>query len=220
MVASPSNPTGTLIATSALADLIASVRARNGVVIVDEIYHGLVYEGAATSALTLSDDVFVINSFSKYFNMTGWRLGWIVAPHAYVSALDKLAQNLFLAAPTLAQYAALAAFAPETIAILEARRREFQRRRDYLVPALQELGFDITAVPQGAFYIYADCARFTHDSYVFATGLLETAGVAITPGIDFGAHQPHTHVRFAYTTSMDRLREGVERLRLNLRRVG
>ena len=220
MLASPSNPTGTLIATDALAALIAWVRARNGAVIVDEIYHGLVYEGAQTSALSLSDDVFVINSFSKYFNMTGWRLGWIVAPHAYVSALDKLAQNLFLAAPTLAQYAALAAFAPETIAILEERRCEFQRRRDYLVPALRALGFDISSVPQGAFYIYAGCARFTRDSYAFATGLLETAGVAIAPGIDFGAHQPHTHVRFAYTTSMERLREGVERLRTNLRRVG
>ena len=213
MLASPSNPTGTLITPEVLAELIASVHARKGAVIVDEIYHGLVYEGAQISALSLSDDVFVINSFSKYFNMTGWRLGWIVAPPAYVGALEKLAQNLFLAASTLAQYAALAAFAPATIEILEQRRYEFQRRRDYLVPALLELGFDISAVPQGAFYIYANCARLTQDSYAFATDLLETAGVAITPGIDFGAHQPHTHVRFAYTTSMERLQEGVERLR-------
>jgi aspartate/methionine/tyrosine aminotransferase len=213
MLASPSNPTGTLIEKNELARIIAAIQARGGAAVVDEIYHGLTYDTKAVTALVSSDDVFVINSFSKYFNMTGWRLGWIVAPQAYVPQLDKLAQNLFLAAPTLAQHAALAAFEPATLAILEERRREFQRRRDYLVPELRALGFEILVVPQGAFYVYANCARFTADSQVFANRLLEEAGVAITPGIDFGANQPQQHVRFAYTTSLERLEVGVERLR-------
>jgi aspartate/methionine/tyrosine aminotransferase len=213
MLASPSNPTGTLIGNDELARIVAAIRARGGAAVVDEIYHGLTYGTEAATALALSDDVFVINSFSKYFNMTGWRLGWIVAPEAYVPHIDKLAQNLFLAAPTIAQHAALAAFEPQTIAILEERRREFQRRRDYLVPALRALGFEIPVVPQGAFYVYANCSRFTDDSQVFASRLLEEAGAAITPGIDFGANQPRQHVRFAYTTSLERLKTGVERLR-------
>jgi aspartate/methionine/tyrosine aminotransferase len=185
---------------------------RGGTLIVDEIYHGLVYEGEATTALALTDDVFVINSFSKYFNMTGWRVGWMVVPERYVSAVDRLAQNIFLAAPTPAQYAALAAFRPETLAILEARRAEFKARRDYLVPALRALGFDIPQTPQGAFYIYAGCARLTDDSFAFARELLEQVGVAITPGIDFGSNAPERHVRFAYTNSIERLQEGVRRI--------
>ncbi|HEX9686605.1 MAG TPA: aminotransferase class I/II-fold pyridoxal phosphate-dependent enzyme, partial [Burkholderiales bacterium] len=168
LVASPSNPTGTLISTEWLAEMAEIARARGGALIVDEIYHGLVYEGEYTTAAALADDVFVINSFSKYFNMTGWRLGWMVAPEGAVSALDKLAQNLYLAAPTPAQHAALAAFEPETLAILESRRREFRARRDYLVPALRGLGFDIPVMPQGAFYIYAGCGRLTKDSFGFA----------------------------------------------------
>jgi aspartate/methionine/tyrosine aminotransferase len=161
----------------------------------------------------VSDDIFVINSFSKYFGMTGWRLGWLVAPRSSVAELDKLAQNLFLAAPTPAQYAALAAFGPDNIAILEARREEFRARRDYLLPALRELGFDIPVTPEGAFYLYADCSRFTDDSFRFSQQLLEEAGVAITPGIDFGNHRPERHVRFAYTTSRENLEEGVRRLK-------
>jgi len=144
--------------------------------------------------------------------MTGWRLGWMVAPEGAVSALDKLAQNLYLAAPTPAQHAALAAFEPETLAILESRRQEFRARRDYLVPALRGLGFDIPVMPQGAFYIYAGCRRLTKDSFSFARDLLERAGVAITPGIDFGANAPERHVRFAYTNSIERLKEGVSRI--------
>jgi len=144
--------------------------------------------------------------------MTGWRLGWIVAPERYVRELDKLAQNLFLAAPTPAQYAALAAFEPETIAILEERRAQFKARRDYLVPALRALGFEIPVTPQGAFYIYAGCGKLTEDSFSFARELLEKAGVAIAPGIDFGANAPGRHVRFAYTNSIDRLKEGVARI--------
>jgi aspartate/methionine/tyrosine aminotransferase len=212
LVASPSNPTGTLISTERLAAMAGIARAKGGSLIVDEIYHGLVYEGDYTTALAFADDVFVINSFSKYFNMTGWRLGWLVAPESYVGELDKLAQNLYLAAPTPAQHAALAAFEPETLAILESRRQELKARRDYLVPALRGLGFDIPVMPQGAFYVYAGCGRLTRDSFGFARALLEGAGVAITPGVDFGANAPERHVRFAYTSPIGRLKEGVARI--------
>ena len=212
MVASPSNPTGTLMPEDALRAIIATARERGGAVVVDEIYHGLVYDGACTTALKFSDDVFVINSFSKYFNMTGWRLGWMVVPQAYVREFDKLSQNVYLAAPTPAQHAALAAFTPETLAILEQRRTEFRARRDFLLPALRELGFRIPVVPQGAFYIYADCGGLTDDSFAFARDLLETAGVAVTPGADFGAHLAGRHVRFAYTNAVPALAEGVKRI--------
>ena len=218
LVASPSNPTGTLISTEQLSAMAEFAREKGGTLIVDEIYHGLVYEGEYTTALAFADDVFVINSFSKYFNMTGWRLGWIVAPEGAVGDLDKLAQNLYLAAPTPAQHAALAAFEPETLAILEKRRQEFQARRDYLVPALRGLGFDIPVMPQGAFYIYAGCGELSQDSFGFARDLLEKAGVAITPGIDFGANAPERHVRFAYTNSIERLQEGVSRIAEFLRK--
>ena len=212
LVASPSNPTGTLVSTESLSAMAVFVGERGGTLIVDEIYHGLVYEGEYTTALAHSDDVFVINSFSKYFQMTGWRLGWLVAPERYVRELDKLSQNFYLSAPTPSQHAALAAFEPETIAILEARRMEFKARRDYLVPALRELDFDIPVTPQGAFYVYAGCGKLTKDSFTFARDLLEQAGVAITPGIDFGANAPEQHVRFAYTNSIARLQEGVARI--------
>jgi aspartate/methionine/tyrosine aminotransferase len=212
MVASPANPTGTLLSLDQLRDLHDVVSRRGGALIVDEIYHGLTYGCDAATALSVSDEVFVINSFSKYFGMTGWRLGWLVAPERFVPALDRLAQNIFLAASTPAQHAALAAFQPDTIAMLEQRRREFQRRRDFLLPALRDLGFDIPVTPEGAFYLYADCSRFSRDSHEFTRRLLDEAGVAITPGLDFGHWKPETHVRFAYTTNMERLREGVERI--------
>ena len=212
IVASPSNPTGTLVSTERLSAMAEIVRSRGGALMVDEIYHGLVYEGDYTTALAFSEDVFVINSFSKYFQMTGWRLGWLVAPAGYVRELDKLTQNLYLAPPTPAQHAALAAFEPETLAILEDRAREFKTRRDYLVPELRRLGFEIPVMPQGAFYVYAGCGKLTQDSYGFARDLLERAGVAITPGVDFGANAPERHVRFAYTNSVERLKEGVARI--------
>lgn len=212
LVASPSNPTGTLVSTEHLAAMAEIAREKGGTLIVDEIYHGLVYEGDATTVLALADDVFVINSFSKYFNMTGWRLGWMVAPESYVAAIDRLSQNLYLAAPTTAQHAALAAFTPETLAVLDARVKEFKSRRDYLLPELRRLGFDIPVTPQGAFYIYAGCGRLTPDSFVFARDLLERANVAITPGNDFGSNQPEKYVRFAYTNSIERLKEGVRRI--------
>src|SRR6185503_13014203 len=212
LVASPSNPTGTLISSERLEQMAGIARSRGGMLIVDEIYHGLVYEGDYTTALSLAPDVFVINSFSKYFNMTGWRLGWMVAPEGYAGEIDRLAQNLYLAAPTPAQHAALAAFEPETLAILESRRRELKARRDYLVPELRRLGFDIPVMPQGAFYVYAGCGNLTKDSFGFARDLLEQAGVAITPGVDFGRNAPERHVRFAYTNPIERLTEGVSRI--------
>ena len=204
LLASPSNPTGTLLQQDMIRPLFEYAKARGGSLIMDEIYHGLTYGTEAETALAVSDELFVINSFSKYFGMTGWRLGWMVVPQDYVQDIDKLAQNLFLAAPTVAQHAAMVA--------LEARRQEFRERRDFLLPALRELGFDIPITPDGAFYLYADCSRFSMDSYAFSIQLLEEAGVAITPGVDFGNNQPEKHVRFAYTTSMKNLREGVRRL--------
>jgi aspartate/methionine/tyrosine aminotransferase len=218
LVATPSNPTGTLISHEQLSQMASFAQRHNGVLIVDEIYHGLVYGDTAGTALTAGNNVFVINSFSKYFNMTGWRLGWMVAPDDYLSDLDKLSQNIYLSAPTPAQLAALVAFQPETLAICDARREEFQKRRDYLVPALRDLGFDIPHMPQGAFYVYAGCSRFTQNSHAFALDLLQQAGVAITPGTDFGTHHAREHVRFAYTRPVERLREGVQRIRDFVRR--
>lgn len=212
LLASPSNPTGTMIPREELRAIIASVRRAHGFVVMDEIYQGLVYDAEASTVLELTDDVFVVNSFSKYFNMTGWRLGWIVAPETYVREIEKLAQNAFICPSAPAQYAALAAFRPETLAVLEERRQEFRRRRDYMVPALRALGFRIPVMPQGAFYIYAGCERFSEDSAQFALRVLEEAGVAITPGLDFGSNHPERHVRFAYTRSLEDLEEGVERI--------
>lgn len=212
LLASPSNPTGTVVPKQELQAISQIVEQRGGRLLVDEIYHGLIYDSQAETILTLNEQAFVINSFSKYFGLTGWRIGWVVAPAATIPDLDKLAQNLFLAAPTPAQHAALAAFRPETLAILEQRREAFQQRRDYLLPALRELGFEIPITPQGAFYLYANCERFTDNSLDFAEALLENAGVAVTPGLDFGHNQPEKHLRFAYTTSMERLQEGVRRL--------
>ena len=214
MVATPANPTGRLMELKQLEQLYNAVLAPDGAFIVDEIYQGLVYEHPVETALSLGEDnLFVVNSFSKFFGMTGWRLGWVVAPKAYVPALDRLAQNIFLAAPTPAQHAALAAFQPETLDMLEQRRQIFQQRRDYLYEALTELGLRMGGKPEGAFYLYADVSRFSNDSFEFCRQLLEQARVAITPGRDFGSYRAEKYVRFAYTTGMDRLRLGVERLR-------
>lgn len=216
LVASPANPTGTLIAPSEMAGLAACVAERGGALLVDEIYHGLTYGCDAQTALSLSDEIFVINSFSKYFGMTGWRLGWLVAPSRFVRDIEKLAQNLFISPSTPAQHAALAAFRPETVALLESRRIEFQARRDFLLPELRRLGFRIAAEPRGAFYLYADCSAIAADSDAFARELLEQAGVAITPGLDFGENAPQRHVRFAYTVALEKLEEGVARLARHL----
>ena len=201
LVASPANPTGTLIAPAQLAELHAVVREKGGTLLVDEIYHGLTYGTEATSATELGDDIFVINSFSKYFGMTGWRLGWLVVPPAYVREFDKLSQNIYISPPTLSQHAALASFTPANLEILEARRREFSRRRDVLMRRAQRtLGFKIAARPEGAFYLYAEIGSLAEDSHVLARALLEEAGVAATPGLDFGKQDANRHMRFAYTT--------------------
>ncbi|MDD5462055.1 MAG: pyridoxal phosphate-dependent aminotransferase [Methylococcales bacterium] len=212
LIASPSNPTGTLIAPEALQQAILTVNALGGCFYSDEIYHGLVYGQNASTALEFSDNVFVINSFSKYFGMTGWRVGWLIVPEEFIAATEKLAQNIFIATSTHSQYAALAAFDEDTIVELERRRLEFAARRDFLYHNLLRLGFEIAVKPQGAFYIYADCARFTDDSFKFALDLLEAEAVAITPGRDFGVHEAHHRIRFAYTTSIGRMAIAIERL--------
>jgi aspartate/methionine/tyrosine aminotransferase len=212
LVATPSNPTGTLLRPDQLRALQRVVRERGGVLIVDEIYHELVFDQPAYTALSQTSELFVINSFSKYFCMTGWRLGWLVAPGKYLDAIDRLAQNIFLAAPTLSQHAALAAFSKETLALTDQHRQAFRERRDFLLPALRELGFDLPLTPEGAFYLYAGCKKQTGDSFAFARELLERGGVAVTPGRDFGNNRPKEHLRFAYTTETVRLEEGVERI--------
>jgi len=212
LVASPANPTGTVLDRDALSALAAEVRSRQRYLIVDEIYHGLAYAVETPSVLELDPDAFVINSFSKYFGMTGWRLGWLVAPEAAVDEMEKLAQNLFISQSTMAQHAALAGFEAATRDILDERREIFRQRRDFLLPAVQELGFKVPSPPQGAFYIYADASRFTTDSQAFCMQLLEEHGVALTPGLDFGHHLSARHIRFSYTTGMERLELAVERL--------
>ncbi len=212
LIASPSNPTGTIVARAELERIRDVVAGRGGALIVDEIYLGLSYAGRPRSALELSDEAFVISSFSKYFNMTGWRLGWLVAPRRHVRDIEKLAQNLYISPAAPSQRAALACFAPQTLAILEERRREFQARRDFLVPALRDLGFRIPVMPGGGFFVYADCSVFGLDSERFALEVLEAAGVAFTPGVDFGRNRPEAHVRFAYTIARPLLEEGTRRL--------
>lgn len=212
MVASPANPTGEILSREQLASLAALCRQREGVLIVDEIYHGLDYDSPACSVLEVDPEAFVLNSFSKYFGMTGWRLGWLVAPEWAVEPLERLAQNLFISMSTHAQYGALAAFEDATLATLEQRKRAFQDRRDYLFPELQQLGFKIPHRPSGAFYVYADCSELTDSATRLASDLLTQAGVAVTPGSDFGRYRNDEHIRFAYTTGMPQLEEAVLRL--------
>ncbi len=212
VIASPSNPTGTLIKKSALCAAIEETLTLQGCFFSDEIYHGLVYGEPAASALQFSDEVFVINSFSKYFGMTGWRVGWLVVPEAFIDPTERLAQNIFIATPTHSQYAALASFLPENLLELERRRKEFAERRDFLYDNLLRLGFKIACKPEGAFYIYADCSRYTDDSFQFAVDLLEAQGVAVTPGKDFGEHNNNFYIRFAYTASIARMAEALNRL--------
>jgi aspartate/methionine/tyrosine aminotransferase len=218
LIASPSNPTGTLVEEAELTRIVQTVTALGGTLIVDEIYHGLTYGVAARSALSYSPDVLVLNSFSKYYGMTGWRLGWLVVPESYVEAIDRLAQNVFLAPNTPAQHAALLAFDANVTLELERRRAIFTERRDYLLPALRALGFGIPVAPQGAFYLYVDCSAFAADSQLLARELLETSGVAVTPGIDFGTYRAQQHLRFSYATELANLQEGVRRLAAHLRR--
>ncbi|MBI1891117.1 MAG: pyridoxal phosphate-dependent aminotransferase [Burkholderiales bacterium] len=212
LLASPSNPTGTSIKPNELGKIVAAVREKGGFVIVDEIYQRLSYDAPPFSALSLGEDVIVINSFSKYFNMTGWRLGWLVVPPHMVPAIEKLAQNLFICASAIAQHAGIACFTPESQALFEERKMEFKRRRDYIVPALQALGFGIPVMPDGAFYVYADCAALSDDADRLTRKMLNDAGVVMVPGLDFGPYTAHSHVRVSYATSMENLREAVLRL--------
>ncbi|NCW85215.1 MAG: pyridoxal phosphate-dependent aminotransferase [Oxalobacteraceae bacterium] len=212
LLASPSNPTGTAITRDQLTQTVAAVRQRGGFSVVDEIYQGLTYDHAPFSALELGEDIVVINSFSKYFNLTGWRLGWLVVPHALMPEIEKLAQNFYICPSSMAQHAALACFTPESLAIAEQRREEMRRRRDYLVPALQTLGFHVPVVPDGAFYVYADCSRLTDDATGFCRDVLERTGVALTPGVDFGEVGAHRFVRVSYATSMPKLEQAISRL--------
>ncbi len=213
LVASPSNPTGTLLDQAELAALYDLAQGHGAALVVDEIYQGLVYDTADCTALAAgSEGLFVVNSFSKYFGMTGWRLGWALCPDNFAAVLDRIAQNLYLAAPTLAQHAALAAFGPDTRALIDGRRFEYRHRRDFLIDALERLGFSFPGRPQGAFYLYADASAFGPSSSELAVDLLEHAGVALTPGLDFGLTDAERYLRFAYTTDIVRLEEGGRRL--------
>ena len=209
LLGSPSNPTGTLISREELQRIAAFIAAQEGVLLVDEIYQGLVYGMEPWTAFGLPGEVVLINSFSKYFCMTGWRLGWVVLPQDALRGFEKLAQHLFISAPAAAQHAAVSAFEPESLSVLEQRRSEFARRRDFLVPALKKAGLSIPAEPHGAFYVYADCGG---DARRYARELLEREAVAATPGVDFGANGTERFVRFAYTRSMEDLEEAAERI--------
>jgi aspartate/methionine/tyrosine aminotransferase len=213
LLASPSNPTGTSITHEELARIAGVVREKGGFTIVDEIYQGLTYDEAPFSALSLGEDIIVINSFSKYFNMTGWRLGWLVVPPDMVRPIEKLSQNLFICASSIAQHAGLACFTPEAMDIFEQRKAEFRRRRDYIVPALRELGFRVPVTPDGAFYVYADCSALSDDADALTIRMLNEAGVVLVPGLDFGPSTARQYIRVSYATSMENLQEAVARLR-------
>lgn len=222
LLASPSNPTGTSIAPSALADIHRTVQAHAGYTIVDEIYLGLSYDSAygqtALATLAPADDVISINSFSKYFNLTGWRLGWMVVPEGMVNVIERLAQNLFICASTVAQHAALACFEPESLAIYEQRRASFAARRDAFIPQLNAMGLNVPVMPDGAFYAWADCTQAAQrlgvqGSWDFAHAVMQQAHIAITPGRDFGHHSSEQYVRFSTANSMEQLLTAAERLR-------
>ena len=219
LLASPSNPTGTSIAPEEMRRIHAEVQSRGGITMVDEIYLGLSYDATfGHSALALDDQVISLNSFSKYFNMTGWRLGWMVVPEALVPAIERLAQNLYICPSTVAQQAALACFEPESLRVFEARRAEFQARRDAFIPALQAIGLSVPVMPDGAFYAWADCTQAcdrlgVKDSWDFAFEVMRRAHVAITPGRDFGQADAARFVRFSTASSMQTLQTSVERLR-------
>jgi aspartate/methionine/tyrosine aminotransferase len=217
LLASPSNPTGTSIAPDELARIVAVVRAHRGACIVDEIYQGLSYDPAfERCALALGEDVISINSFSKYFSMTGWRLGWVVLPEALVEPVERLAQNLYICPSAVAQHAAIACFDEDSLAECEARRGAFRRRRDYLVPELERLGLRVPVVPDGAFYVWADCRAHGDDSWDFVMRMMRDAHVALTPGKDFGPRHARAHLRLSFAAAMPVLQETLRRLEREL----
>lgn len=217
LLASPANPTGSVVDRETMKRIAQEVKLRGGSLVVDELYHGLTYEGEAPSVLEVDPDAFVINSFSKYFGMTGWRLGWLVAPVEAAPELEKLAQNLMISPNTVSQYAALAAFKPSTIELLEQRKEQFRLRRDLLVSGLRELGFSIPVMPEGAFYVYAGATHVTDNTFDYCWSLLEDDHIATTPGLDFGRHRCNEFIRFSYTTGIDRIEMALERLSKRVR---
>ena len=219
MLASPSNPTGTSLAPEVLADIVGAVRERGGVTVIDEIYLGLSYDARfGQSALALGDDIISINSFSKYFSMTGWRLGWVVLPPSLVGPVETLAQHLFICPSTLAQRAALACFEPEALDEYERRRTAFRARRDFVVPALNHIGLAVPVVPDGAFYVWADCSRHAASSWDFCFDMMRRAHVALTPGRDFGPATAERHVRLSFASSLATLETAIDRLSRELKR--
>jgi aspartate/methionine/tyrosine aminotransferase len=213
LLATPSNPTGTSIAPAELARIVEAVREHDGICIVDEIYQGLSFDPAFEScALRLGEDIVSINSFSKYFSMTGWRLGWLVLPEALVEPVERLAQNLYICASAVAQHAAIACFERESLAECEARRAAFRARRDFIVPALRRIGLEVPVVPDGAFYVWADCRAHAPDSWDFVMRMMKQAHVALTPGKDFGPAHAQAHVRLSFATALPELEETVRRL--------
>jgi aspartate/methionine/tyrosine aminotransferase len=219
LLASPSNPTGTSIHPAELRRIHEVVQRHGGITLVDEIYLGLSYDDTfGHTALAIDDQVISINSFSKYFNMTGWRLGWMVVPETLVPVVERLAQNLFICPSTVAQHAALACFEPESIAEYERRRAEFKARRDFFIPALNAMGLNVPVMPDGAFYAWADCTQACQtlgvkDSWAFAFELMKRAHVAVTPGRDFGTAETARFVRFSTASSMAQLQTAAQRLR-------
>jgi aspartate/methionine/tyrosine aminotransferase len=218
LLASPSNPTGTSISRTEMAAIVDAVRARGGVTLVDEIYLALSYDEAfGHSALEHGDDLISINSFSKYFSMTGWRLGWMVLPEALLAPVEKLAQNLYICPSTVAQHAALACFDEASIVEYERRRELFRQRRDIVVPALQAMGLQVPVMPDGAFYVWADCSAHSASSWDFCFDMMQRAHVALTPGRDFGPHAADQFVRLSFASSLPHLEQALSRLARVLR---
>lgn len=212
LLASPANPTGAVVHRDEMSAIAQEVQQKNGALVVDELYHGLTYASDDYSVLEVDPNAFVVNSFSKYFGMTGWRLGWLVAPLDAAHELEKLAQNLMISPNTVSQYAALAAFEPATLEELEGRKQQFKLRRDLLVSGLRDLGFSIPVMPEGAFYVYAGAQHVTDNTFDYCWSLLEEDYIATTPGLDFGQHRSNEFIRFSYTTGLDRIELALERL--------
>ncbi len=212
VINSPANPTGAVYSREELEALVEEAARRGVAIVSDEIYHGITYEGPATSVLEFTQDAIVVNGFSKFFLMTGWRLGWMVVPRRMVRLVQSIAQNLFICPPAAAQYAALACFREDVLAQFREKVEIYRRRRDFMVEALNAMGLEVGTLPQGAFYVYANASRFTRDSFTFAKRALEEAHIGITPGVDFGDNKTHLYVRFSYANTLERLQEGMRRL--------